>query len=109
MPDRDSMNADGVDVLVLRASVVDAQGCIVPTADHEIEFHVAGAGKLIGVGNGNPSSHESDKGTIRRAFNGRCLAIVQSTGEEGVVAVTASATGLLKGSCKWSAVTIIRR
>ena len=34
---------------------------MVPTADNEILFTLEGAGKIIGVGNGNPSSHELDK------------------------------------------------
>ncbi len=35
-------------------------------------FAVTGNGRLIGVGNGDPSSHDADKGTVRRAFNGLC-------------------------------------
>jgi beta-galactosidase len=73
--------------------VVDAKGRTVPTASNEISFEVAG-GRLIGVGNGDPSCHESDKGTKRSAFNGLCMAIVQATKQSGQITVTASADGL---------------
>jgi beta-galactosidase len=39
----------------------DAQGRFVPTADNEITFELTGPGKIIGVGNGDPSSHEPDR------------------------------------------------
>ena len=41
---------------------------MVPDADNEIYFSIKGPGKIIGVGNGNSSSHEADKyfETIKR-------------------------------------------
>ncbi|HXY70070.1 MAG TPA: hypothetical protein VEH62_11515, partial [Gemmatimonadales bacterium] len=49
-------------------------------------------------GNGDPSSHEADKGTVRRAFNGLCMAIVQATKAAGSVRVEAAAPGLAAGA-----------
>jgi beta-galactosidase len=92
--DRPKIAADRQDVCVAQAQVLDAEGRVVPTADSSIEFHVTGAGRLIGVGNGNPSSHEADHANRRRAFNGLCAAIVQSSGKPGSVHVEASAPGL---------------
>jgi beta-galactosidase len=43
-----------------------------------LSFEVDGPGGLIGVGNGDPTSHEPDKAFERSAFNGLCMAIVQS-------------------------------
>ena len=63
-------------------------------ADNEIAFSVAGNGRLIGVGNGDPSSHESDKGARRKAFNGLCMAIVQAAGQDRALRITASSPGL---------------
>jgi beta-galactosidase len=74
--------------------VVDSKGKTVPTADNEVAFEVTGPGKVIGVGNGNPSSHEPDKASKRKAFNGRCMVLVQSTGEPGMIRVAATAPGL---------------
>jgi beta-galactosidase len=50
---------------------------------------------VIGVGNGDPSSHEPDKASERSAFNGLCMAIVQSKrGAAGSIAVAVSSEGL---------------
>lgn len=59
-PNRSTINADGEDVSVITVSVTDAQGRIVPVASNMIHFSVSGAGKILGVGNGDPSSHEPD-------------------------------------------------
>ncbi len=59
-PNRSAINADGEDVSVITVSVTDAQGRIVPVAANKISFALEGAGKILGVGNGDPSSHEPD-------------------------------------------------
>ena len=41
-------------------SATDAQGRVVPIAQNRISFEAAGAGKILGVGNGDPSCHEPD-------------------------------------------------
>jgi beta-galactosidase len=92
--DRGSIDANGEDVSMLRVEVQDAQGRLHPVADNEISFSVTGPGKLIGLGNGDPSSHESDKGSMRRVFNGLAQAIVQASKQPGTIALTASASGL---------------
>ncbi|MBN1765446.1 MAG: DUF4982 domain-containing protein [Sedimentisphaerales bacterium] len=60
IPDRSTIKADKEDVSVVTVQVEDRQGWVVPTAGNEITFSLAGPGKIIGLGNGNPSSHESD-------------------------------------------------
>jgi beta-galactosidase len=92
--DRPQIAADGEDVSMITVFVLDAKGRAVPTADNEIAFEVTGKGKLIGVGNGDPSSHEADKGTTRRLFGGLCAAIVQSAKQAGELRVAATAPGL---------------
>ena len=93
--DRSSIAADGQDAAVINVSIVDAQGRPVPTADNKVTFAVNGPGVVIGVGNGDPSCHEPDKASERSAFNGLCMAIVQSKrGQAGQIAVTLTATGL---------------
>jgi beta-galactosidase len=59
--DRQVIHADGEDVSVITVKVSDKNGRLVPTADNEIYFSLDGPGKIIGVGNGDPSSHEPDK------------------------------------------------
>ena len=92
--DRTAINADGEDVAMFTVEVHDASGRIVPITDNEITFKIQGAGKLIGTGNGDPTSQTSDKGSSRKAFGGLCMAIVQSTKTAGSITLEASSPGL---------------
>ena len=92
--DRDTIAADGEDLAVVEMKVVDAEGRGIPVADDPVTFQVSGPARLIGVGNGDPSSHEPDKAESRRAFNGRCMAIVQATRQPGEIRVEGTAPGL---------------
>jgi beta-galactosidase len=92
-PDRGTILADGRDVSVVTVAVLDSQGRVVPTAANNITFTVAG-GTILGVGNGNPSSHEPDKASQRMVFNGLAEVIVQSTNQPGSITLTATSSGL---------------
>jgi beta-galactosidase len=93
--DRSRLKADGQDVAIFKVEVLDAKGRPVPRADDLVVFEVVGAGQVIGVGNGNPTSHEPDVASQRKAFNGLCQAIIRTRrGGVGEVRVTASAKGL---------------
>jgi len=56
-----AIKADGEDLSIVTIQVADSKGRMVPDANTEITFSISGPGKIIGVGNGNPSSHEPDK------------------------------------------------
>jgi len=92
--DRGGVSADGEDVAMFAVEVQDAQGRTVPITENEVTFRVAGAGKLIGVGNGDPTDHAPDKGTSRKAFSGFCMALVQSSKAAGKIMVEATSAGL---------------
>jgi beta-galactosidase len=87
--DRMTINADGEDLALVRVEAVDAQGRTVPTCCDLIKFRVTGAGKLIGVGNGDPNCQESDKGSERSLFNGLAQLIVQGMKTPGEIVVEA--------------------
>jgi len=59
-PDRAAIDADGEDVSVITVAVSDDRGRVVPVADNTVTFELAGPGRIIGVGNGDPSCHEPD-------------------------------------------------
>jgi len=59
-PDRATINPDGEDLSIITVAVTDAKGRVVPVADNLVSFGISGGGKIIGVGNGDPSSHEPD-------------------------------------------------
>ena len=92
-PDRKEINADGEDVCVMNVSVQDDKGREVPDAMNLLQFNISGAAKIIGVGNGDPSSHEADKCEEgkwqRKLFNGKCQVIIQSDGKNGDLKFTA--------------------
>lgn len=93
--DRSGVNADGEDVAVFAVAVQDAQGREVPLADNEVAFRISGPGRIIGVGNGDPTDHAPDKGTSRKAFSGLCMALVQSTKQAGTITLQAASPGLV--------------
>ncbi|XQA66246.1 beta-galactosidase GalA [Xanthomonas sacchari] len=92
--ERANLLADAEDVVVVAVEIVDAKGRVVPTASDVVRFAVRGPGRLIGVGNGDPSSHEPDKADQRRAFNGLCMALLQTTRDAGTLTLEATAPGL---------------
>jgi beta-galactosidase len=96
--DRKELSADGEDVAMFAVEVQDAQGRVVPVADNQVTFHVSGSGRVIGVGNGDPTCHESDPGSSRKAFSGLCMALVQSSKTAGNITVEASSPGLTPSS-----------
>ncbi len=93
--------ADGRDAVVLNISAVDRQGREVPDADNMIRFYITGDAKIIGVGNGDPSSHEPDQcpdGAWQRSlFNGKCQVIVQCGTKADMIHFEAKSGGLESG------------
>jgi beta-galactosidase len=98
--DRDTIKADGRDLSIMTISALDGTGRLVPYAGNDVAFEVTGPGRIIGTGNGDPSSHEPDKASGRRLFNGLCQLLVQSVdGQPGEIAVKARAAGLSQAGC----------
>ena len=94
-PDRAALSGDGLDAVPVTVSAVDAQGRAVPTADLPVRFEVAGAGTLIGVGNGDANSHESEKASARKLYNGLAQVILQSQrGGSGSLMLRAASPGM---------------
>jgi beta-galactosidase len=93
-----AVNADGKDVALVYVSVVDDNGNVVPDAENQLTFAATGAGKLLGVDNGNPRDDNSFKLTSRKAFNGRAFAVIQSTEQAGDMKLTVTGEGLKSAS-----------
>jgi beta-galactosidase len=96
--DRKTIAADGRDLAFVTAVIQDSAGVMVPTANNSITFAVSGPGKLAGADNGDPIDLTAWSSPTRKAFNGKALAIVQSTGAPGQIVVTATSSGLTAGS-----------
>jgi beta-galactosidase len=97
-PDRMALVGDGSDALPVTVEALDKDGRPVPTANLLVAFEISGPGAIIGVGNGDPTSHETDKGNKRSLFNGLAQVIVQSTRDAGEIKLTATAKGLAPAS-----------
>ncbi|CAM4172461.1 beta-galactosidase GalA [Roseateles saccharophilus] len=94
-PDRQALAGDGLDAMPVTVSAVDARGRPVPLAQDKVSFSLEGQGAIIGVGNGDPNSHEADKASARSLFNGLAQVIVQSRRDgRGVLRLRAHAEGL---------------
>jgi beta-galactosidase len=107
--ERQSLEADGEDVGVVEVRVTDREGRVVPTAADEVTFRITGPARIIGVGNGDPVSHEPDKAEKRRAFGGLCQVLVQAATVPGVVRLDATAPGLASGTASLTAIAAPRR
>ncbi len=94
-PDRTMLLPDGMDTIPIRVAVTDKHGRVVPYADNDILFSLTGSGRILGVGNGNPSSHEPDKASRRRTFHGWCIVLIQSGKEPGMLRLRATSAGLV--------------
>lgn len=88
------IRANGTDVVIVNVSVLDKKGRTVPTASNKITFTISGPGRIIGTGNGDPSCHDPEKANWRKAFNGLCQVIIQSTTEPGIIRLNAHAADL---------------
>jgi beta-galactosidase len=101
-PSTTTILADGKDASAINVSVLDRQGREVPDANNLIEFSFTGDAKIIGVGNGDPSSHEPDKyfdnKWQRKLFNGKCQVILQAGKTEGIIKFEARSKGLQPGT-----------
>jgi beta-galactosidase len=101
-PYKTTMIADGKDATIINVTAVDKEGREVPDAENLISFSLKGDAKIIGVGNGNPSSHEPDKcldgSWQRKLFNGKCQVILQAGNSPDVIRFEATSQGLWKGA-----------
>ena len=95
-----AVEAEGHTVAVLNVSALDAEGRTVPHADNAIEFEIDGPATLLGVGNGNPTSHEAEQAPRRKLFNGAAQLILRSTESSGTIKVQAHSANLESGSLK---------
>ena len=80
-PDRNTLN-------------VDAEGNLCPLADNLVHFEVEGNLFIAGVDNGSQTSMERFKDNKRKAFNGKCLVVLQNNGKTGAARLKAVAEGL---------------
>ncbi|MDE7326508.1 MAG: DUF4982 domain-containing protein [Lachnospiraceae bacterium] len=92
--DRDTLRADGRDLIFLTIHAVDGDGNPVENANTRVNVSVTGAGRLLGLDNGDSTDFEQYKCTSRRLFSGKLLAILGAGLVTGDIHVRVSAAGL---------------
>jgi beta-galactosidase len=90
--------ADGSDFIVVRASIRDARGTLVPLAEDSVRLEVTGEGEIIGDAaiEANPV----------RAEAGIASVLIRSTRRPGPITVTARAFGLKPANLTFSSVPL---
>jgi beta-galactosidase len=89
-----SLTTSRADLAHVLVQVVDSQGQVIPDAALKVSFHVNGADKLIGVGNGNLHNVDSFQRPRRWTWHGIVLAILRPDKMPGKLSLTAAADGL---------------
>ncbi len=93
-PDKTELSADGTDLIFVEISAHDKDGNFAANANNRINVEVSGAARLIGLDNGDSTDYEEYKGTSRRLFSGKLLAVIAAKTEAGKIIVKASSAGL---------------
>ena len=86
--------ANGTDLMFIDIDAYDERGTFAANANNRVFVSVEGAGRLIGLDNGDSTDYDEYKGTSRRLFSGRLLAVVAACGSSGEVKVTVRSKGL---------------
>ena len=96
--DQKNIKADGKDLSFIKVMIVDSEGNLVPDANNLVKFTATGEGTVIATDNGSETSMESFQAKEHKAFNGLCLAVIQSKEKQGSIKLTAEAEGLQSAS-----------
>lgn len=93
-PDKHEMMADGQDMIFIEISMEDKDGNPVCNANNRVYVNVTGAARLVGLDNGDSTDYESYKGTSRRLFSGKLLAMLAAKTNPGDIRVEVTSEGL---------------
>jgi hypothetical protein len=93
-PDATKLKANNQDIAIVEVQLHDKNNNRALLADNLINFEVYGEGKIIGVDNGDATSLDNYKVPKRKAYFGRCIVIIQTTGKSGNIRLTAKSNGL---------------
>jgi beta-galactosidase len=100
LADRKFITADRQEVVHVEVDIVDEDHNFVPDASNRLHFKVEGEAEIYAVDNGDPMNEENFGSSTRRAFNGKCLVILKSTGRTGEITLFAESEGLESNKIK---------
>lgn len=93
-PDKTNLKADGEDLIFVDISAYDAEDNFVANANNRVFVSVSGAGRLVGLDNGDSTDYEQYKGVSRRLFSGKLLAVIAAVRESGEIKVKVTSPSL---------------
>ena len=85
---------DWNDVVFVTATVTDENGVMIPTASDLISFKITGSGVIAAVDSADNRSHEPFQASQRKAYQGKCFAMIKANKNAGKITITASAPNL---------------
>lgn len=104
--DKSEMMANGTDVIFVEVGMEDQDGHAVDNANNRVQVEVSGAGRLIGLDNGDSTDFDPYKGMSRRLFNGKLMAIIGATLEPGEIQVKVSSKGMTSETLQLKSVPV---
>jgi len=95
--DRSKIRADGEDLSYITVELTDKNGIRNPKAENDLSFKIVGPGTIAGTGNANPVSTESFQLPQRKAWHGKCMAVIKADTTAGNIKVIVSSHGIENG------------
>ncbi|MEH7416906.1 glycoside hydrolase family 2 TIM barrel-domain containing protein [Neobacillus drentensis] len=92
--DKKQLIANGIDLIFVEITMEDENGTPVDNANNRVRVDVSGAGRLIGLDNGDSTDYDQYKGVSRKLFSGKLMAIIGATLEPGAIQLEVSSVGL---------------
>ncbi len=93
--DRNTVKADGKDLIFVTVEILDKQGNLCPRASNFLFFKVEGAGRLRALCNGDAIDQTPFVSSYMNVFNGKMVAVVEPGLEAGEITMQVSG-GLLQ-------------
>ncbi|WP_400246136.1 glycoside hydrolase family 2 TIM barrel-domain containing protein [Niallia sp. JL1B1071] len=92
--DKQILNANGTDIVFVEIATEDQNGNPVENATNRVSVNVTGAGRLVGLDNGDSTDYDQYKGVSRRLFSGKLMAMIAATTEPGKIQIKVTSKGL---------------
>jgi len=93
-----ALTPDWNDIAYITATLVDANGTVIPDSTTVIHFAATGPGRIIAVDNGNLLDHDPFQPPTpekeRKLYEGHAIAILRATAPSGNITLTATTEGL---------------
>lgn len=103
-PDKPVLVGNGEDLIFVTIQTLDENNIPVENANNRVHVTVEGAGRLVGLDNGDSTDFDSYKGSSKRLFSGKLSAIIAATHEAGEIKVTVTSPSLPTATLKLKAV-----